>query len=925
MRPLKLVLSAFGPYAGRTEIDLEQLGERGLYLITGDTGAGKTTIFDAVSYALYGEASGSSRQPSMLRSQYAEAGTPTFVEMEFLYRGKRYKVRRNPEYDRLKERGTGVTKERADACLELPDGKPPITRPADVNTAIAGLIGLDRKQFSQIAMIAQGDFLKLLQADTKERSRIFREIFGTQLYEEFENCVKSDAAEASRNYEALRSGIRQYLAGIACGEDEETQELRLLLQNPAAEDLGEILPLLEALIAADREKVSACDGQMKALDLQTEGLNRKIGKAEADARARGELAGLRQQLEAARPQEAVLEQTLKEAMQEYEQRDALIGRINTASAKLEGYDRLAGLKLRIQQGAARLQQSEADGRRTQEQEVQLTKQITEEKKELEGLQESAGQVTEANAELARLKEQQTSMEALSKYLVTYRGLVRDLETARKRYAESAEILRTESENCARMDDLFYDAQAGILAAKLSEGKPCPVCGSISHPKPAEMPDHVPTKEALDEAKKHLEGTTAQRNRLAGAAERAGGSEEAARKELQRQAELLIHTSVPEEIEAGTAQRTEELRRAQAECRQKLSAALKREERRKILAVQIPREEARREACLASLKQAAEQAAAAASEVKALQAQQEELAGTLTFASKEEALAEIRMLEKQKNQLEQKKQNAEEAVNQARQKKTAAQAKCDALTRQLEGSEPVDPAELHSQADQLSAARTQLLAERDKVRTRCTGNTAVCGKLRAQQETLAGAEKELVWLKALSDTVNGTLVHGGREKIMLETYVQQTYFDRILQRANRRLMKMSGAQYELVRNKESRDLRSQSGLELNVLDHYNGTERSVNTLSGGESFQASLSLALGMSDEIQASAGGIRLDTMFVDEGFGSLDEDALSQAVDTLAGLTEGSRLVGIISHVSELKNRIEKQIIVTKSREGGSRVEIVT
>ena len=228
MRPLKLTISAFGPYAGRTEIPLEQLGDRGLYLITGDTGAGKTTLFDAIAFALYGEPSGASREPSMLRSKYADPGTPTFVEMEFLCRDQRYTVRRNPEYQRPRGRGEGFTVQKADASLTFPDGRPPVTKSRDVTQAIRDLIGLDRNQFCQIAMIAQGDFQRLLLAKTEDRSKIFRELFSTRLYQVFEDRVRAETAALKQQAQEARRSVEQYLRGASWEDGPLGEELRRL-------------------------------------------------------------------------------------------------------------------------------------------------------------------------------------------------------------------------------------------------------------------------------------------------------------------------------------------------------------------------------------------------------------------------------------------------------------------------------------------------------------------------------------------------------------------------------------------------------------------------------------------------------------------------------------------------------------------------
>ena len=288
MRPLKLTLSAFGPYAEQTVIDMEQLGSRGLYLITGDTGAGKTTIFDAITYALYGEPSGNDREPSMFRSKYAEAGTPTFVELTFSYGGKIYTVRRNPEYERPAKRGGGFTSHKADAELRMPDGTV-ISKLKDVNSAVAGIIGLNRSQFTQIAMIAQGDFRKLLQADTKNRQEIFREIFKTRYYMTFQERVKTDTLDMQRRCEASQASVRQYIQGLVCAVDDPLKP-RLDSAQAGKLPFEETMELIDKLIRQDEEELQRRKEIMSRLDKEATELSGLVTKAEETEKLKKELA-----------------------------------------------------------------------------------------------------------------------------------------------------------------------------------------------------------------------------------------------------------------------------------------------------------------------------------------------------------------------------------------------------------------------------------------------------------------------------------------------------------------------------------------------------------------------------------------------------------------------------------------------------------
>ena len=344
-------------------------------------------------------------------------------------------------------------------------------------------------------------------------------------------------------------------------------------------------------------------------------------------------------------------------------------------------------------------------------------------------------------------------------------------------------------------------------------------------------------------------------------------------------------------------------------------------RRDILDSRIPQKETMLTAAEEKLTAAREASATASAAIRSLTEQLSSLREKLIFETKSAAVSKKNALELEQNMLQNALQKALENHAAAKDKLTAVSASVIQLKKQLEESTAIDMDDLSRKKTALMTQKAACLARQKAIHNRLTTNRSCRQSIRKKSTELAALEEKQKWMRALSDTANGSVK--GKERIMLETYIQTTYFDRIVARANVRLMKMTGGQYDLKRRKTAENMRSQSGLELDVIDHYNGTERSVKTLSGGESFQASLALALGLSDEVQMST-GIQLDTLFVDEGFGSLDPESLNQAYHTLAGLTEGNRLVGIISHVAELKERIDKQIVVTKEKCGGSNAHIV-
>lgn len=1096
MRPLKLTVSAFGPYAGRVVMDLDQLGQKGIYLITGDTGTGKTTIFDAITYALYGEPSGDNRTPAMLRSKYASPETPTEVELTFSYGGKVYTVRRNPEYERPARRGGGTTIQKADAELLLPDGRL-VTKAREVTREIVQTIGLDRDQFAQIAMIAQGDFLKLLLADTRSRQEIFREIFKTRYYMVFQERVKNEAAGLQRSCDAARASVRQYIGDVVCGED---SPLRPELERAQADELPfqETLELIEKLTAQGQAEEAERQTELDRLDGRIQETSALLGKAEEAQKTRKKLEQACQEREALLPKAASAQALLEAELEKAPRQEALGRELAALEAELPRYQELAkreaelaalteriGARERDQsqgeearkakaetlEGWRRelgtLARAEADRERLLRERTQaedrkaalsaLQTQITQwqdclretgqgqrrledlrrrqedlsarlagEREWLrasrEALQASAGLSAEKQELLHRQEQVQKKQSALSGLLSDLDAWDRDgasLEAAQSAYERARKQAETLEADYSRKNRAFLDEQAGILARSLTEGQPCPVCGSLRHPAPAPLSGEAPTEAELESGRKAWEAA----QRRAQEASRAAGEQKAALEERRRQllramedyvdapaldsageqlsiclgeaAEELagLHGALMElesqlthrgELEEETARRERALaeleetaetlsktmaREAAAQSglegrREQMEAGLRRElaahldacpleeapaaagqtlaesagvlsslaereralqerlRRKRELEQRIPQEEQ----ALGALEDAGarlrEELAADRSRQAEMAGQIESQRGRLPFPDEGQIRENIAALGQEREKLSQALAQAQDAAARRQRELAAADAAIGELQRLLEHAQALDPEALEQQSQALTRQRAEAAEAQKAVHARLTANRTALKNIREKAADLEKLERQYTWTRALSNTVNGTLA--GRGKVALETYVQMTCFDRILQRANLRLLVMSGGQYELKRRREAGDNRGQSGLELDVIDHYNGSERDVRSLSGGESFKASLSLALGLSDEVQSSASGIRLDTMFVDEGFGSLDEESLAQALHALTGLAEGNRLVGIISHVAELKEKIDRQIIVTKDPSGSSHVEIV-
>ena len=1285
MKPEKLIISAFGPYAAETEVDFTKLGDGGLYLITGDTGAGKTTIFDAITFALFGEASGAVREAGMFQSKYAKAGTPTFVELTFLSHGKRYRVRRNPEYVRPKERGQGVTTQAARAELYFYDGRQPVTKTGEVTRAVEQILGFNYGQFTQIAMIAQGDFQKLLLADTAERGKIFRQLFHTELFSDLQNRLREEKNACDAEYREIRRSIAQSLDGADCSGEPDLEERLSELRKVKFEGQVEAgLELLKALTDRGSGRLKNLDARLEKLDgqireqaaylekVRQNGKRRKeleerkkereqflpvlqaAAGAWEEAKSSGDavpeldrmiqectewerqyggleqdqsrLAGLDRRreeeaggLERLLKRQAELDQELLAEKREIRslseadgERERLLGRqtgLQNRRNGLEGKfsqwkevrEQLAGNRERLsrlleQEAGERerkdaLEQSllEMEGAETREQAmVHEAERCTEQRRKLDlldrgirdgkerlcraedswkqageqwkaaqadqsALKEMGKRLHETELSLAAWKQEELRLTERLASVKQFYGrmekldvMFQELERAQKEYEQAAAVHGRVQEDLGIMEQLFYDAQAGLLARNLTEGEKCPVCGSVHHPEPARLLTGAPEKPELDRKKKEAdrvrqamieasaaamqgglrlreeeeslraeagelfdmaiscedrEWRTFFQSRAAAEIKAAETALDAGKEQAGAMIQLLEQKSRVEQENARLETTLPELQKAEERARETVTAAetalsglrdqrksfleelglpdngeafeeLSRRCREKTDALLKAREETacyrrlreerlelqkRLEAVQRELAEKQQEESAGMGRMEALEDQiQAELAlsgagaglkpgkaiengwaaeetdqgggwtkGELApedgrtggeEAGEKKNMDWIRRLENELEELDAalSKIQAELEVNRkkllrreqlekaaeeterlsgdcqkqagdkmlllarmdaeragflgsmeekkavlgaltreenrrreevAREKKRAvseqtaeaerAYLECmqkDAGLREaitaLEGQ--TDPMVTESEADAAEALgqkereREEAREERTRQYAEYENNRRIYDAVLKSRDAMVKAERRYIWVKALSDTANGNLAQ--KHKIELETYVQMAYFDRILRKANVRLMTMTGGQYELVRKKDQDTRQGKVGLDLNVTDHYNGSQRSVKTLSGGESFMASLSLALGLSDEIQARAGGIQLDAMFVDEGFGSLDEEALNQAVKVLNGLAGGNRMVGIISHVAELKERIDRKIVVKKDRTGGgggSRIEV--
>lgn len=1086
MRPEKLIISAFGPYADKTEIDFSKLGEGGLYLITGDTGAGKTTIFDAITYALYGRASGEVRDPAMFRSKYAEPSTETFVELIFSYQGKTYQILRKPEYMAPKKRGKGLTLRKAEAQLIYPDERQPVTKAKEVTLAVEQLLGLSYEQFTQIAMIAQGDFQKLLLAGTAQRGEIFRQIFHTGLYQQIQMKLKDASIAQYKEYDEMRRSIAQYLDGVktetaSSQEAEEFKDLKkakfegalersleLLkqflesgkiqekelqeeedvlerkmrkaeeIQNLAAQkrnlelkkkkaekQLEELFPQLQ-LAAEELEKYKDADHRCEKLGIQIREKEEKLKKYQELEKTEKELKITKGKLEESRgkKEENILKEQLLQKKAEEEKR--YLETLADAGEQLQKYkfeyDKLDSKK----QSYDGCLLTEKKIKKEQEQVEGWLEEIsckeTKQKEELEQRKKEKAQLDSAELELQKAQtkrdtwnRKQKELEELLALVKVFQGAYNATKEQQEKYKISIEKVQKQREVYQKLFQSFLDAQAGLLAQELKEGCPCPVCGSFEHPRPGILPKgQVVDQEILDREKQKLDRLENDANTQSVEAGKRKERQKTLWHQIQREAQELLHETewkklIPllkekqDQCEKQLADSEEEIRIAierkkkknetetwiekleteivqlqeeKNQCDRKQAGLQTKEtenkKQRQIIAEELRKllqerqvtgngevtenitagfekqmqdmlscllekigekekeakekqdlekkltdQEITRKELEKTINEAAQEIVRLETEGKNKALKVDDLKKELGEGGKESLEKEIKEQKKQYEDLKEKSRTVQRKVQEIQAEKERITAVIKNFEEQQKEIGEVREEEAREQYLSFKEKKTELSEKRKAFFSIQKGNEEIFQKVRTRQTEMTVAEKEYVWMKNLSDTANGKL--NGKAKIELETYIQMAYFDRILRRANLRLLTMSSGQYELKRQEQSENRKEKAGLDLNVIDHYNGTERSVKTLSGGESFQASLSLALGLSDEIQACAGGIRLDSMFVDEGFGSLDEESLEQALKALTSLADGKRLVGIISHVSELKERIENKIIVTKKCGGDS------
>ena len=927
MKPLKLTMSAFGSYAGKNVIDFTGQ-QQGIFLITGDTGAGKTTIFDAITYALYNQTSGGERNGNMMRSQYAKPETETYVELEFLYRGQTYRVRRNPDYKITKTLKNGKIREQKvphSVELTLPDGTVFPEKKNATDAKIIEILGLTADQFSQIVMIAQGDFLKLLYTKSDERKMIFSKLFRTDIYWKIQENLRRKSMEMD---ERIQENDRAF-----------EQEKSRIMPLPESEELP-----LDELVERLRERVKDALKEQNLRRANVEELNKKITKyeeinklfvslekirqtgKELEAR-QAESKERRQQIENARKADKVLvaEQQNLRQQQEVEQSAQAIAKMGETLA--DDQEMFETLKTQLQEAEAKQKREAAD---TQKKMLALEQSLP----SYEALQNARSEEQQAKKVWEDLRK--TSEESFHKKAAGIAALKEQqkrqeqaVEKTKKNWEQTSLSASESAKHYEHMYEAFLKEQAGILAENLSAGCPCPVCGSTIHPDPAKLSDHAVTELEVEQAKKTRAAAEEKRD-LAYAAFEAEKTEKQklAQAVEKEEADFVLAQTIAKQQRKEAEQNYVSLQKIAEQIREKLVYPSLAEAKKQYAAMQKALEAAEQE--IAKKRQKVSELAEAMNTLKGQKLAEEENQKTAKKLAVKTEKEYAKLLEKSGFVSEETYHLAilpERSRSKLEREEKEYESQClrqqseqKLLEKQVSGKTYTDTTELNEQLK----IEKQALKEAEKtymeLHTAYENDRSVLQNCAVYLEKGKKLESEDQVIKSLSKTANGRL--SGSAKIDFETYIQRQYFKQIIHEANKRLLTMSNHQFILKLKEEANTGRkTNEGLDLSVYSLVTDSERDVKTLSGGESFLAALAMALGLSDIVERSAGAIHPDMMFIDEGFGSLDAQSRQQAIEVLAELAGDSRMVGIISHVTELKEQIDRKLVVSRTDKGSRAV----
>ena len=927
MKPLKLTMSAFGSYAGKNVIDFTGQ-QQGIFLITGDTGAGKTTIFDAITYALYNQTSGGERNGNMMRSQYARPETETYVELEFLYRGQTYRVRRNPDYKITKTLKNGKIREQKvphSVELTLPDGTVFPEKKNATDAKIIEILGLTADQFSQIVMIAQGDFLKLLYTKSDERKMIFSKLFRTDIYWKIQENLRRKSMEMD---ERIQENDRAF----------EQEKSRIILL-PESEELP-----LDELVERLRERLKDALKEQNLRRANVEELNKKITKYEEINKLFVSLEKIRQngkELEARQVESKERRQQIENALkadkvlvaeQQNLRQQQTVEQSVQAIAKMEetltnNQEMFETLKTQLQEVEAEQKREAADIQKKMlalEQSFpsyEALQNARSEEQQAKKVWEDLGKTSEESfhkkeAGIAALKEQQKQQEQV-------------VEQTKKNWEQTSLSASESAKHYEHMYEAFLKEQAGILAENLSAGCPCPVCGSTVHPDPAKLSDHAVTELEVEQAKKTRAAAEEKRDMAYAAFEAEKTEKQKLAQAVEKEeADFVLAQTIAKQQRKEAEQNYVSLQKIAEQIREKLVYPSLAEAKKQYAAMQKALAAAEQE--IERKRQKVSELAEAMNTLKGQKLAEEENQKTAKKLAAKTEKEYAKLLEKSGFVSEETYHLAilpERSRSKLEREEKEYESQClrqqseqKLLEKQVSGKTYTDTAELNEQLK----AEKQALKETEKtymeLHTAYENDRSVLQNCAVYLEKGKKLESEDQVIKSLSKTANGRL--SGSAKIDFETYIQRQYFKQIIHEANKRLLTMSNHQFILKLKEEANTGRkTNEGLDLSVYSLVTDSERDVKTLSGGESFLAALAMALGLSDIVERSAGAIHPDMMFIDEGFGSLDAQSRQQAIEVLAELAGDSRMVGIISHVTELKEQIDRKLVVSRTDKGSRAV----
>ena len=868
MKPIKLTMSAFGPYAKTAVVEFGNFDRNGVFLITGDTGAGKTTIFDGISFALYGISSGGKERRAVksFRSDFASLTDETFVEYEFMHKGRTYRIKRNPDYERAKLRGEGTTKKAAFAEFECYETGETLSGVDNVDKRVRALIGLDQEQFSQTVMIAQGDFMKILNAKSDERKALFQKLFNTMDYESIQYRLKAKNDESYAAFEEVKNAIRAASGRVVISDDFEDHET-LSLYISDEKYVGTLIPALEQYI--DYQKAAHDKLQKEANELTAD-----IKVMEADFI----------KADTANKDIEVMEQFRKDFVK-LQSRDSEISELKAVLGAAERAVELEADELLLAQKQHEIVTDRIKLEDSESSLKDLDEKLPGYKAELEAANKDAEKADEIKDRIRRLREGA--------------GIIIQIADAERRAGKAAAEMekllkdsKARDHEYTRIKEQYYRSQSGLIAAELTDGVPCPVCGSLEHPAPAQLTEDAVTRQDVEIA-------------------------ESARKEAERK--LALKEKNIAEINAEITGLKNQLIQTGADAGVSDAELMAEAEELETQVASINRSKEQAEKLFNDAVVKIEKLKAAIEEIRTALTEKTEAADRLKAAF-ESGLAEHGF--ESAEQYRQAKRSAKErnelkdTIRSHEEQRAVLTEKIKVYEEKTAGLVKTDTTELVAKKREAEKHLKAVQQNERKTDIELQNNLEILNKLKKLRETLEKRRAEYGMINDLYRTVSGQKA-GEKGKLNFETYVQQYYFKEVVAAANKRLTVLTDGGFVLRCKESAKNLRSQSGLDLDVYDINTMQWRDVSTLSGGESFMASMALALGLSDVVQNQSGQIRLESMFIDEGFGSLDENALRQAIGLLSKLADGKRMIGVISHVAELKERIDQKIVVTKTRTG--------